>query len=141
MTIPQEGQEPQCAHLCVEYRTEPVEVTEADAVRYAASHDPASVYASPRAGSFLTRGWWECRDCSRHFAPVVSSSATATPPDANAIDDLIEGFQHACETVSIAYERGSQGDRARAEKERAILRNEIRRRLLSRSVSAPSEGL
>jgi hypothetical protein len=49
---------------------------------------------------------------------------------ATQIDDLLDAFQRVCEDVTVAYERGSAG-RAKYEKERAILRNDLRARLLS----------
>jgi hypothetical protein len=55
------------------------------------------------------------------------------------MDDLLDAFQRVCEDVTVAYERGSAG-RAKYEKERASLRNDLRARLLSSNPPTPAPG-
>jgi len=70
-------------------------------------------------------------------AAASSTPRSAEPTDERAIDDLLEAFQDACEDVAETGERGPGATRA---KDRAVLRNDLRAKLLSVAALAADRG-
>jgi len=71
-----------CAHLRVSWRTKDFKLSEEEAARMnVIAENAGSVYPPIRAGSTMTRGWWECDSgCGMRFQPAPDAPRAGGEP-------------------------------------------------------------